>query len=306
MSSMNSARFTKTVEPTLVTIYDGVAKAYPTEHDKIFHQEVDTEGRRFVERTSITGLDPIQLKPEGAPVAFTSGGEGWTVRFLHNTFAIAYGFTEELMEDGEHERLGPIYARHMARAVAEGKEIYHVNFLNRAFSGSYVGYDGRPLCDTAHPFAGQGGSWSNKLATPANLSEAALEQLCVQVRTAKDEKGKPAALKTRKLLVAPANEFNAHRILNSALRSGTGNNDLNALKSMGMFPDGIMVVTRMTNDKAFFVLTDSEGGLTTIQRTKLKKGMEGDFLTGNMRFKARERYSVNWDDVRHIFGSEGI
>lgn len=302
---MTSAQFKSLIEPLLIDIFDGVRENLPSEWDKVFKVETARK-RRFEEQASLYGLGIATIKPEGKGVTYDMGGEFFRTRFEHVVFALAFALTEELMEDGDHVELGSLYSRYAAKGLEEAKEIYHISILNRAFNSTYKGGDQKPLCTTDHPFARGGGGWSNVLATACDLSEAGLEQMCNQIRLAKDDRGLPTALREQKLLIHPSNRFVAARILRSPGRVGTTNNDANALKELGILQEAPQELTRLTNPKAWFVKTNAERGLIHKKRRQVRRKMEGDFETGSMRFKTDERYSAGWIDPRCIYGTPGV
>lgn len=300
---MNSAQFKDIVEPLLNKVFDGLYKQTEDEWTPIFKVEQGIQ-RRFQEDVVLAGFGVAQEKPEGTPFVYDNGGQAYTVPYVHKTYGLAFALTEELMEDGDHISIGRTYSEQLARSMKESKEIVHANILNRAFSNSFAGGDGVSLLNTAHPLF-QGGTFSNKLSVAAQLSEASVEQLLIQIRNAVDERNKKISLKGRRLIVPPSLMFTAERILRSTLRSGTGNNDINAMKNMGMLPDGIHVMSRLTSATAYYIQTDALRGLMHYTRSAVRRGMEGDFETSSMRYKSRERYAAGWTDPRGLYGSEG-
>ena len=223
---------------------------------------------------------------------------------MYNVYGLAFALTKVLVEDGDHIRIGNVYARHLAQSLIETKETLSANVLNRAFNSSYVGGDGVSLINTAHPIVN--GSFSNQLATAANLSQTSLEQMLIQIRQAVDNNGKKIRLVPRQLVVAPGNVFQAEVLLKSVLRAGTANNDINPVKSIGLLDEGAAVLSRLTNQTAWWVQTDAPEGLKLLMRRKLEKTMEGDFETDSMRYKATERYQVGWTDPRALYGTPGV
>lgn len=304
MATMNSSQFRDVVEPIYNDIFDGLYEELETQWDKLYKVETALP-RRFQEVPLLFGVGIAQEKRDGNPVFLDTGGEAYKVRFLHKTYALGFSLTEELMEDGDHIDLGGVMTEHMARGMLEAKEIVHVNGFNNAFNSSFLGGDGVTTMNSAHPLA-NGGTFSNQLTTPANLSEAALEQLFTQIKTAPNERQLIIGLKAVRLIVHPANIWNATRIVKSVLRSGTSDNDVNAIKLLGAFQEGPFELTRLTNAKAFFIQTDAPAGLIHKKRAPLKRQMEGDFITGSMRYKARERYSAAIVDPRALYGSQGV
>jgi hypothetical protein len=236
-------------------------------------------------------------------ISYDSGREGFVSRYVHETVALAFAITEEAEEDGLYGSLGAKYARALARSMQHTKEIKGANIFNNATTTS-LGGDGQALLDGSHPLGG-GGTASNILATPADLSETSLETLLVQISTAVDDRSIPIALSGRKLAVPPQLVFIAERILKSNLRPGTADNDINAMRNMGMIPEGVVVNQRFTDPDQYFILTDCPDGMKHFVRAPIKKAVEGDFETGNLRYKVRERYSFGFTDWRGVYGSEG-
>lgn len=303
MTGMVSTQFVSVVEPLLNEVFDGIYNKLPREYAQIFAQQ-QAIARRFQETAVLYGLGTAVQKPEGSQITYDQGGEHYRVRFTPKVYALAYAMSEELIDDGDHIALGKTFAEHLARGMDESKEIVHANILNRAENGSYLGGDNVTLLSASHPLA-LGGTYSNLLATPANLSEAAIEQLCIQIMNAVDGRNKRIALKPVKLIISPTNVFNATRILRSTLQSNTADNNVNALKTMGMLQADPVVITRLTNAQQWFIQTDAPEGLMTKQRKAMKRGMEGDFNTNSMRYKAYERYDANWVDPRCLYGTAG-
>jgi hypothetical protein len=225
-------------------------------------------------------------------------------RYVYAVYGLAFALTKVLVEDGDHIRIGQVYARHLAQSLIETKETLAANILNRAFNSSYVGGDGVSLINTAHPIAI--GSFSNQLTTAANLSQTSLEQMLIQIRGAVDNNGKKIRLVPRQLVVAPGNIFQAEVILKSVLRTGTANNDINPIKSIGLLDEGAAVLSRLTNANAWWAQTDAPEGMKLLMRREMEKTMEGDFETDSMRYKATERYAINWTDPRSMFGTPGV
>lgn len=304
MASMNTSQFQDVVEPILNTVYDGVYDGYPAEWSQAFSVE-DAKKRSFEEKVILYGLGLAVVKGQGAPITYDEGGEAYRVPFVHLTYALAFSLTQELIEDGEHISIGKIYTRQLAKSMLETKEIVHANILNRAENASYTYGDGQPLYSTAHPYS-LGGTWSNTITNGADLSESALEQIFININRAKDQRGVVSAmLKPRKLIIAPENEFEAARILRSVLRVGTGNNDVNAIKALNRIDPDPLIMRRITVTGFWGVKTDIEEGLVHMKRVGLDNAMEGAFETGNMRYKARERYSASVVDPRVLWGSLG-
>jgi hypothetical protein len=225
-------------------------------------------------------------------------------QYLYRVYGLAFALTKVLVEDGDHIRIGQTYSKHLAQSLIETKETLGANILNRAFNGAYAGGDGKSLVATDHPIIN--GTFSNQLATAAALSQTSLEQLLIQIRQAVDNNGKKIRLTPTKLVVSPSNVFQAEVLLKSVLRAGTGNNDINPVKSMGLLSGGQANLSRLTSTTAWWVETDAPDGLKLMMRRPLEKSMEGDFETDSMRFKATERYNFGWTDPRGVFGTPGV
>lgn len=300
--AMNRASFPADLEEGLNAHFGMEYMDHPQEWKDVF--DVETSSKAWEEDVQEWGLGAAVVKPEGGGVTYDEGGQGWTKRYTHITVALAFALTEEAIEDNLYQRLGPKYSKSLARAMVHTKEIYAADILNRARNSSYLGGDGKTLLATDHPLA-RGGSFSNVLATPAQISEASMEDLLIMIRKAKDDRGVPIALKPVKLIIPPEQEFAAARVMKTVARPGTADNDVNAakLRRSSFYGSEPCIVTRLTDADAWFVKTDAPNGLKMFQRTKLSRGMEGDFETGNMRYKARERFSFGFTDTRGIFGS---
>lgn len=266
---------------------------------------VETESQKaYVEDVMMSGFGVASVKAEGAAVGYDTASEVYTARYLFETIALAFAITEEAEEDGLYGSLGRKLSRAQARSMKQTKAIKCANILNNGFSASFLGGDGVALFSTAHPGFG-GASRSNKLATPSDFSETSLEDLCIQISNAEDYRGLPMPLTEKCVVVAPANKFVAQRVMYSDLRSDSAENDLNATKDLGMFPQGICVDRNLTDTDAWFVITDCPDGLKHIVRKTISSKVEGDFESGNMRFRSRERYINGWSDPFGAFGSEG-
>lgn len=301
---MNSTMFSDLVEPTLNRIFDGTYAKLPPEWSQIFTVE-EGQRARFQETTLLYGLGLAVEKPEGMGVASDQGGISYRVRMTYRTFGLSFGLTEEMIEDSASLSLGATFSEHLAKSMYETKEYVHADIFNRSDNGSYVLGDGQPLLSASHPFA-IGGAWSNQPPSPADLSEAALESLLIQIKLAKDDRGLPIALKAEDIIVAPQLWYDALRILRSTLQSGTSNNDINAIRNSNSLPNNPISLTRTTKSSGYWIKTNSPNGLKHYRRRAIKKGMEGDFDTGNMRYKATERYVCGVENPRCIFGSTGI
>jgi hypothetical protein len=237
-------------------------------------------------------------------VTYQQGGVLFLKRYLYKVYGLAFALTKVLVEDGDHIRIGQVYARHLAQSLVETKELLSANVLNTAFNSAYPGGDGVSLINTAHPIVN--GTFSNQLATAANLSQTSLEQMLIQIRQAVDNNGKRIRLVPRQLIVAPGNIFQAEVLLKSVLRTGNANNDINPVKSIGLLDEGAAVLSRLTNASSWWVQTDAPEGFKLLMRRRLEKTMEGDFETDSMRYKATERYDVGFTDPRCAYGTPGV
>jgi len=249
------------------------------------------------------GFGTAPVKGEGAAISFDDAQETYTARYTHETIALAFSITEEAVEDNLYDRLSARYTRALARSMSQTKQIKAASILNNAFSTSHPVGDGAALCSSAHPSLS--GNQRNQLSTAADLNETSLEQMLIDISGLTDERGLKIAVRGMKLIIPKELQFIAERVLNSNLRSGTADNDINAMRSMGMLPDGAVVNHFLTDTDAFFIKTDAPNGFKLFQRSPIRTAMEGDFDTGNMRFKARERYSFGVSDWRAVFGTPG-
>jgi len=299
---MRSTDFRSIVEPILNEAFDGVYDQRADEWKEVATEENGTP-RNYHEEPVLYGFGAAPELPDGMPVTYQSGGVLFVKRYVYKVYGLAYALTKVLVEDGDHIRIGTTYAKHLAQSLVETKETKVANDLNRAFNGSYVGGDGVALCVNNHPIVG--GTFSNVLATAAALSQTSLEQMLIQIRSAVDNNGKKIRLQPKKLVVAPGNIFQAEVLLKSVLRTGTNNNDLNPVKSMGLLQADAAVLSRLTSPTAWFIQTDAPVGLRVLMRRKLEKSMEGDFETDSIRYKATERYETGWTDPRCMFGTPG-
>ena len=300
---MRSTDFRSIVEPILNEEFDGLYNQRADEWKQVF---VERQGipRNYHEEPVLFGFGAAPELPDGMPVTYQSGGVLFNARYVYRVYGLAFALTKVLVEDGDHISIGQTYAKHLAQSLIETKETLCANILNRAFNGSYAGGDGVSLVNTAHPIAS--GTFSNQLTTAANLSQTSLEQMLIQIRNAIDNNGKRIRLNPEKLVVSPSNVFQAEVLLKSVLRAGTGNNDINPIKSMGMLGGGQANLSRLTSTTAWWVQTDAKVGLQLMMRRKLEKSMEGDFETDSMRYKATERYIPGWTDSRTVFGTPGL
>jgi hypothetical protein len=283
--------------------FDGVYDQRTDEWSRVFREQ-DGIPRNYHEEPVLYGFGAAPQLPDGTPVSYQQGGVLFLQRYIYNVFGLAFALTKVLVEDGDHIRIGQVYARHLAQSLIETKETLCANILNRAFNSSFPGGDGVSLISTAHPIVN--GTFSNQLATAANLSQTSLEQMLIQVRQAVDNNGKKIRLVPRQLVVAPGNVFQAEVLLKSVLRSGSANNDLNPVKSIGLLDEGAAVISRLTSATAFFIQTDAPEGMKLMMRRKLEKTMEGDFETDSMRYKATERYIPGFTDPRAMYGTPGV
>ena len=297
--AMNRAQFAKMLEPGLNTLFGLEYDSYPPEYSAVF--SANSSQKAYEEDVLLEGFGAAPVKNEGASVSYDSASQQWTARYQHETVALAFSITEEAEEDGLYGSIAARYAKALARSMASTKEIKAANVLNN--STSTAGGDGVSLLNTAHPT--RSGSQSNTLATAADLSETSLEQILIQIADMKDDRGLRIAAQGQMLVIPTAYSFVAERLLESQLRTGTADNDINAIRSGGYLPKGYHVMRRLTDSDSFYVATDVPDGLKHFQRAALKKGMEGDFETGNVRYKVRERYSFGFTDWRGIFGTEG-
>ena len=300
--AISRAQLTKELEPGLNALFGMEYSRYENEHEEIF--EAENSDRAFEEEVLISGFGNAPVKREGDGVEFDTAYEGFTARYTHETIALAFALTEEAVEDNLYDRLGARYTKALARSMAHTKQVKAANVLNNAFSSSYTGVDGLSLVNSAHTLAG-GGTYSNTPSTQVDLNETALEDALITISTLVDDRNLTLALQGTKLIVPPQLQFIAERLLETPGRVGTADNDINAMKSMGMIPDGYAVNHFLTDTDAWFVLTDCPDGMKHFVRTPISTNMEGDFDTGNVRFKARERYSFGWSNPRGIYGSQG-
>jgi len=302
--AISRSQLVKELEPGLNALFGMEYARYENEHREIFSEE--TSDRAFEEELMLTGFGAAPSKAEGAGVAYDSAQESFTARYTHETVALAFSLTEEAVEDNLYDRLSVRYTKALARSMAHTKQVKAAGILNNAFdtTGPYNGGDGVSLCNTAHPTA-LGPNFSNRPTVGADLNETSLEQGIIDVSEFTDERGLKVALKVRKAIIPTALQFVMERLLKSTLRVETADNDINALKSMGMIPQGYAINHYLTDPDAWFLMTDAPNGLKMFNRASMKTAFEGDFDTGNVKYKARERYSFGWSDPRGIYGSPG-
>jgi hypothetical protein len=300
---MRSTDFRSIVEPILNEAFDGVYDQRTDEWSQVFREQTGIP-RNYHEEPVLYGFGAAPELPDGTPVSYQQGGVLFLKRYVYKVYGLAFALTKVLVEDGDHIRIGNVYARHLAQSLVETKETLAANVLNRAFNGSYPGGDGVALNASNHPIVN--GTFSNLLTSAANLSQTSLEQMLIQVRQAVDNNGKKIRLQPLKLVVAPGNVFQAEVLLKSVLRSGTADNDINPIKSIGLLPQGASVLSRLTSATAWWVQTDTPEGMKLLMRRGLEKTMEGDFETDSMRYKATERYDIGFTDPRAMYGTPGI
>ena len=299
--AISRAQLVKELEPGLNALFGLEYKNYENQHTQIY--SIESSDRAFEEEVMESGFGEAPVKTEGAGVSYDQAQEVYTARYTHETIALAFSLTEEAVEDNLYDRLGARYTRALARSMAQTKQIKAAAILNGAFTTS-IGGDGVVLCATNHPTL-SGPNLSNTLATPADLSETSLEQSLIDIAAFTDERGLKIAVQGLKLIIPKELQFTADRILKSTLRTATADNDINAIKNMGMVPQGYTVNNFLIDPDAYFIKTDAPNGMKMFTRVSMKTGFEGDFDTGNVRYKARERYSFGFSDPRGIFGSPG-
>jgi hypothetical protein len=300
--AISRAQLLKELLPGLNALFGLEYARYGEEHKEIYDQE--TSERSFEEETKLSGFSAAPVKNEGAAIAYDNGQEAWTARYNHETIALGFSITEEAMEDNLYDSLSARYTKALARGMAYTKQVKGAAILNNAFSSAYTYGDGVSLCSTAHPLV-SGGTNSNRPAVSADLNETSLEAAVIQIAAWTDERGLLIAAKPKKLVIPPALMFVATRLLETSLRVGTTDNDINALKNNGSIPEGYTVNHFLTDSNGWFLTTDVPNGLKHFVRTPLATSMDGDFDTGNTRYKARERYSFGVSDPLGIFGSPG-
>ena len=299
--AISRSQLVKELEPGLNALFGLEYKNYADEHAEIF--DVENSDRAFEEEVMLSGFANASVKPEGSGVNYDTAQESFTARYTHETLALAFSITEEAIEDNLYDRLASRYTKALARSMANAKQVKAANVLNNAFDSNFTGGDGVELCSAAHPIVA--GTFKNELSTAADLNETSLEQALIDIAAMTDERGLKIAAKGTKMIIPSALQFTAERLMKSQGRTGTADNDINAVGSMGMIPQGYVVNHYLTDTDAFFIKTDVPNGLKMFVRAPIKTAMEGDFETGNVRYKARERYSFGFSDPRGIFGSPG-
>jgi hypothetical protein len=300
--AISRSQLLKELLPGLNALFGMEYARYGEEHKEIY--ETETSERSFEEETKLSGFAAAPVKNEGAAIAYDNAQEAWTARYNHETIALGFSITEEAVEDNLYDSLSSRYTKALARAMAYTKQVKAASILNNGFNPAYTGGDGVALYATNHPLV-SGGTNSNTFSTQADLNETSLEAAVIQIAAWTDERGLLIAAKPRKLIVPPSLMFVAKRLLDTELRVGTTDNDINALKAMGSIPEGYTVNHFLTDTNAWFLITDVPNGLKHFVRTPLNQSMDGDFDTGNVRYKARERYSFGWSDPLGTFGSSG-
>ena len=300
--AISRAQLAKELEPGLNALFGMEYARYENEHAEIF--ETESSDRAFEEEVLLVGFGNAEVKTEGQGVNYDQASEGFTARYTHETVALAFSLTEEAVEDNLYDRLGARYTKALARSMAHSKQVKAANVLNNAFSSSFTGGDGVSLINTSHPLAG-GGTLANRASTMSDLNETSLENALISISTFVDDRNMILALQGTKLIVPPQLQFVADRLLESPGRVGTADNDINAVRNMGLLPQGYAVNHFLTDTDAFFILTDCPDGFKHFERSPIATSMEGDFDTGNVRYKARERYSFGFSNPRAVFGSQG-
>jgi len=299
--AISRAQLAKELEPGLNALFGLEYDRYDKEDTEIYEEE--SSDRAFEEEVMLAGFGTAPVKGEGSAISFDDAQETYTARYTHDTIALAFSITEEAIEDNLYDRLASRYTRALARSMSQTKQVRAAAVLNNAFDTSYPIGDGAALCSSSHPSLT--GNQRNLLSTAADLNETSLEQMLIDVAGLTDERGLKVAVRGMKLIIPKELQFISERVLNSTLRAGTADNDINAMKSMGMLPEGATVNHFLTDTDAYFIKTDAPNGFKLFQRTPIRTAMEGDFDTGNMRFKARERYSFGVSDWRGVFGTPG-
>ena len=300
--AISRAQLLKELLPGLNALFGLEYARYGEEHKEVY--ETETSERSFEEETKLSGFSAAPVKNEGSAIAYDNAQEAWTTRYNHETIALGFSITEEAIEDNLYDSLSARYTKGLARAMAYTKQVKAAAVLNNAFTAGYVGGDGVVLCSTAHPLI-SGGTNSNRPTTGADLNETSLEAAVIQIAAWTDERGLLIAAKPKKLVVPPSLMFVATRLLETNLRVGTTDNDINALKNNGSIPEGYTVNHFLTDTNGWYLTTDVPNGMKHFVRTPLSNSMDGDFDTGNVRYKSRERYSFGWSDPLGMYGSPG-
>ncbi len=299
--AISRAQLVKELEPGLNALFGLEYRQYTDETKEIF--DTESSDRAFEEEVMLSGFGNAAVKPEGQGIQFDDAQETFTARYTNETIALAFAITEEAIEDNLYDRLASRYTKALARSMASTKNVKGAAVLNNAFTAAFAGGDGVELCSAVHPTLA--GTFSNEPATAADLNETSLEQAIIDISAFTDERGLKIAARGMKMIIPPQLQFTADRLLNTAGRTGTADNDINAIKNMGMIAGGYTVNHYLTDTDAWFVKTDVPNGLKHFNRSPIKTTMEGDFDTGNVRYKARERYVFGFSDPRGIYGSPG-
>jgi len=299
--AISRAQLVKELEPGLNALFGLEYRQYADETKEIF--DTESSDRAFEEEVMLSGFGNAAVKPEGQGVAFDDAQETFTARYTNETIALAFAITEEAIEDNLYDRLASRYTKALARSMASTKNIKGAAVLNNGFDANYAGGDGVALLSTAHPTLS--GTFSNRLATNSDLNETSLEQSLIDIAAFTDERGLKVAARGMKLVIPSNLQFTADRLMKSQGRVGTADNDINAIKNMGMVPEGYTVNHYLVDTDAFFIKTDVPNGMKHFNRSPIKTTMEGDFDTGNVRYKARERYVFGFSDPRGVFGTPG-
>ena len=300
--AISRAQLAKELEPGLNALFGLEYQRYEQEHAEIY--DTENSERAFEEEVMLSGFGSAPVKSEGAAVAFDDANEAFTARYNHETIALAFSITEEAIEDNLYDRLSSRYTKALARSMANTKQVKAASVLNNAFDTTITGGDGVSLCNASHPLT-NGSTFRNQPSTAADLNETSLENALIDISGFVDERGLRVSVRGTKLIIPSNLQFIADRILESTLRPGTADNDINAVRNMGMLPEGYVVNHYLLDTDAFFIKTDAPRGFLHFERMPMSTKMEGDFDTGNMRFKARERYSFGFSDPRCVFGSQG-
>ena len=302
MAAISRAQLLKELMPGLNALFGLEYARYGEEHKEIY--ETETSERSFEEETKLSGFSAAPVKPEGQAIDYDNAQEAWTARYNHETIALGFSLTEEAVEDNLYEPISARYTKGLARAMAYTKQVKAASVLNYGFAAQVTGGDGVALFSTAHPLVG-GGTNSNTPAVASDLNETSLENAVIQISQWTDERGLLIAAKPKKLIIPTQLQFVATRLLETKLRVGTTDNDINAIENNGSIPEGWSINHWLTDVNAWFLTTDVPNGLKHFVRVPLSTGNDGDFDTGNVRYKARERYSFGWSDPLGIFGSPG-
>ncbi len=298
--AISRAQLVKELEPGLNALFGLEYNRYENQHAEIYNTE--TSDRAFEEEVMLSGFAGAPTKQEGASVVFDQATESFTARYTHDTVALAFSITEEAIEDNLYDRLAARYTRALARSMSNTKQVKAASVLNNAQNAANPGGDGVPLIANNHPLA-SGGTFTNVLATAADLNETSLEQSLIDIASFVDERGLKIAAQGVKMVIPKELQFTAERLMKTPQRTGTADNDINAIVSMGMVPQGYRVNNFLADTDAYFIMTDIPNGFKHFVRAPIKTAMEGDFETGNVRFKARERYSFGFSDPRCVFGN---